>query len=175
VIFGMRPATAQDVSTADVLTVTVPPDAAAGPVKVHVVRPPGAESEMLDFNVLDPRPSIRALRPGRIVLGLDNSLVIEGSGFLAGGDAAEDGNAVLVDGRELADKDGAAWTDRRVTVTLPRDDAGIKALQLDAGSADLVVLAADGSASEPKEVEIATTRPLAQVKHRTPAAAAART
>jgi hypothetical protein len=160
VLFGLSPAAplSDPTPAEDHLIVEVPPRLQPGPTTVRVVRPPGAESGEFPFEVVDVRPTLIAVRPSRIVLGRDERIEIDGTGFLTA-DATEGTakNGVTLDGRPLSVV--GAWEAGRVVVALPTDPAGLATLGVTPGDVPLVVYDSRGRPSLPQQVRVEAQPP----------------
>jgi IPT/TIG domain-containing protein len=149
VLFGVVPADLVTPEGADgkQLRATVPRRSSAGPVQVRVVRPPGAESGTLPFEVLSATPKIESVNPPPR-LGVASSLTISGFGFLVGAGGQTASNAVTLEGRPLTI---TSITDTQVVVDFPADAA---TLGITAGEHEVLVYDAAGRPSAPAKVTV---------------------
>jgi hypothetical protein len=154
VVFGTTPARIVDEPGETSVKVKVPGRLQPGPTNVRVVRPPGAYSGELPFEVLAAAPNIISVRPTRIKLGTRSDVEIDGSDFLVGRESHTPKNGVTVDGLPVPIKNGS-WEDTRVVVALPTERTEIARLGLEPGAVQLIVYDADGrpSASQPMTLE----------------------
>jgi hypothetical protein len=116
VIFGSSPASAVE-GTDEQLTATIPRHAPAGPVQVRVIRPPGAESNQVPFEVLSAQPKITSLVPATVPPNQEAKVTVNGSGFLDPSDKTPTpSNAVTLDGQTV---EAEQWQQDRVVIKVP--------------------------------------------------------
>jgi hypothetical protein len=136
----------QDVTlAADHLVVEVPESVAAGATSVSVVRPPGARSEALPFEVTGAKPVIFSVVPNTLKRGQAITLRITGRNFTKD-DTAGQGNAVTLGGVML-DPSADGWKDGYVAVLVPESS-------VEAGSQSLVVYDDRGRPSDGSPVTV---------------------
>lgn len=153
VLIGRMPATTVGDPSESGATVEVPRRANAGATTVQVVRPPGAKSEELPFEVLERAPTITAVRPDRLRPGIDARVAVDGADFLLGRRQPTAKNGVTIGGRPMPTSDDQ-WTDTRIVLDLPTSGSALERLGLDAGQAELIVYDAEGRPSQPRTVRV---------------------
>ena len=129
----------------DHLWVKVPAHLSPGPTTVKVVRPPGAASQELPFEVIRRQPKVESVVPSAFRKGAE--LTISGTGFVDEEAGATAQKAVTVGGHRCETAEDA-WTAGRVVVTVPAD------APLRAGTHPLVVYDSKGRPSEAHTVEV---------------------
>jgi hypothetical protein len=128
------------------ICVRVPARLTPGSMTVKVVRPPGATSEELPFEVVKHQPTIESVVPSKFSSATATQVTVSGAGFLGEG-GATDQNALTIGGYRIATTP-EQWSPGRVVADVP---AGAVAPP---GSYPLVVHDSAGRASEPQMVEI---------------------
>ncbi len=119
VVFGSSPAESVELvaGAEEQLKATVPRQAPTGPVKVRVIRPPGAASDEVAFEVLAAQPKITSLVPPRVSANAEATIMVNGTGFLDPSTAeATESNRVTLDGRVLESQ--GTWQRDRVSVVV---------------------------------------------------------